>query len=58
MTIVEIHLANEKIKELRDSLTGDMMSDLDIKSEIHSLEMKLNGTKPEDSHFDCEGCGA
>ena len=58
MTIKEIYESELKIEKLRSSLTGDMMSDLEVKSEIHSLEMKINGIKPEDSHFECEGCGS
>tara|TARA_R110001592_G_scaffold148167_8_gene372921 strand:- start:2683 stop:2862 length:180 start_codon:yes stop_codon:yes gene_type:complete len=46
------------IKELESQLTGDMMQDMSIKDEIHNLQMKLNGTKPTDSHFDCVGCGS
>lgn len=48
----------EKLEELKQKLTGDMMQDMDIKQEIHELEMKMNGTKPTDSHFDCIGCGS
>jgi hypothetical protein len=46
------------IKGLESQLTGDMFSDMNIKDEIHNLNMKLNGTKPTDSHFDCIGCGS
>ena len=48
----------EQIAELNAKLTGDMFSDMDIKDEIHNLEMKLKGVKPMDSHFDCVGCGS
>lgn len=48
----------EQIEELRSQLTGDMFKDMDIKDEIHNLEMKLKGVKPKDSHFDCIGCGS
>jgi|TARA_R100001198_G_C5238139_1_gene215733 hypothetical protein len=48
----------KQIEELRSQLTGDMFKDMDIKDEIHNLEMKLKGVKPEDSHFDCIGCGS
>ena len=46
----------KQISELKTELTGDMFSDMDVKDKIHNLEMKLNGTKPTDSHFDCVGC--
>ena len=46
------------ILSLEAKLTGDMFNDMNIKDEIHNLQMKLNGTKPTDSHFDCIGCGS
>jgi hypothetical protein len=48
----------DTIESLKKQLTGDMFQDMNIKDEIHNLEMKLNGTKPTDSHFDCIGCGS
>jgi hypothetical protein len=48
----------EKIELLKKQLTGDMMKDMETRGIIHNLEMKLNGTKPTDSHFDCIGCGS
>jgi len=48
----------KEIEELKSQLTGDMFKDMDIKNKIHNLEMKLKGVKPEDSHFDCIGCGS
>jgi len=48
----------EEIDVLRAQLTGDMFQDMDIKDQIHNLEMKLKGVKPMDSHFDCVGCGS
>ena len=33
----------EKIAELEASLTGDMMKDMDIRQEIHDLEMSEKG---------------
>jgi hypothetical protein len=50
-------LIKEK-EQLESQLTGDMFQDMDIKDKIHNIEMKLNGTKPTDSHFDCVGCGS
>ena len=47
-----------QIEELKSQLTGDMFQDMELKDKIHNLEMKLNGVKPEDSHFDCVGCGS
>lgn len=48
----------QQILTLRNKLTGDMMQDMDVRDEIHNLEMKLKGVKPMDSHFDCVGCGS
>jgi hypothetical protein len=48
----------EEIDKLKGELTGDMFQDMELKDKIHNLEMKLNGTKPTDSHFDCIGCGS
>ena len=47
-----------QIDDLKSKLSGDMMSDMEIRDQIHNLEMTLNGVKPEDSHFDCIGCGS
>ncbi|MAE15027.1 MAG: hypothetical protein CL821_05500 [Crocinitomicaceae bacterium] len=51
------NLTNE-IESLKTKLTGNMMEDMEIRDKIHNLEMKLKGVKPEDSHFDCIGCGS
>ena len=48
----------QEIEELKGQLTGDMFQDMELKDKIHNLEMKLNGVKPMDSHFDCVGCGS
>lgn len=48
----------EQIETLKKQLTGNLMDDLDTRDQIHNLEMKLKGVKPEDSHFDCFGCGS
>lgn len=48
----------KEIEELKGQLTGDMFQDMELKDKIHNLEMKLKGVKPEDSHFDCVGCGS
>ena len=58
MTEEEIKSIKTTIVELSSRLTGDMMNDMNIKDEIHNLQMKLDGTKPTDSHIDCIGCGS
>lgn len=47
-----------KIDDLKLKLSGDMMKDMEIRDQIHNLQMTMNGVKPEDSHFDCIGCGS
>jgi len=47
-----------KIEFLKAQLTGDMFADMEIKDEIHNLQMKIDGVKPSDSHIDCIGCGS
>ena len=48
----------KEIVELEKQLTGDMFADMEIKDKIHNLQMKIDGVKPEDSHFSCIGCGS
>ena len=47
-----------QIDDLKSKLTGNMMEDMEIRDQIHNIEMKIKGVKPEDSHFDCIGCGS
>lgn len=47
-----------KIEELKKSLTGDMIKDMEVRDKIHNLQMQVDGTKPMDSSFDCFGCGS
>lgn len=53
-----VNTLEEQIKALEAQLTGDMFADMDIKDQIHNLQMQLKGVKPMDSHFDCVGCGS
>jgi hypothetical protein len=48
----------KQVEELKKSLTGNMIKDMEVRDKIHNLEMKINGTKPTDSSFDCVGCGS
>ena len=54
---IKDQLARE-IENLKNRLTGDMFTDMDIKDKIHNLEMKLKGVKPMDSSIDWVGCGS
>ncbi len=47
-----------QIDNLKATLTGNFMEDMEIRGKIHNIEMKLNGVKPQDSHFECVGCGS
>jgi hypothetical protein len=58
MTEQQLLALEEAISALKEKLTGDMFADMEIRDEIHNLEMQLKGVKPLDSHFDCVGCGS
>ena len=58
MTEQQLFALEEAITALREKLTGDMFADMEVRDEIHNLEMQLKGVKPLDSHFDCIGCGS
>ncbi len=58
MTEQQLLALEEAISLLKEKLTGDMFADMEIRDEIHNLEMQLKGVKPLDSHFDCIGCGS
>ena len=47
----------EDLKKRKESAV-DFSEKISIASEIHNIEMKLNGVKPMDSHIDCIGCGS
>ena len=47
-----------EIKSLEETLTGNMMQDMDVRDKIHNLKMKLNGVRPADSFVECGGCGS
>lgn len=55
---MELLSLQEQIDALKLKLTGDLFADMDIKDEIHNLEMKINGVKPMNTHIDCVGCGS
>ena len=42
---LKVDLEN-KVEKLKLKLSGDMMKDMEIRDQIHNLEMKINGTKP------------
>jgi len=58
MTDQELKDIKIMIEGLESKLTGDMFNDMNIKDEIHNLNMKLKGIKPVDSFIDCIGCGS
>ena len=57
MTTEQTASLEQRIEDLKSSLTGDMFQDMDIRDQIHNLEMQLKGVKPMDRHIDCIGCG-
>jgi len=58
MTEQQLLALQEAIAALKAQLIGDMFADMEIRDQIHNLEMQLKGVKPMDSHFDCVGCGS
>ena len=58
MTEQQLLALQEAIAALKAQLTGDMFADMEIRDQIHNLEMQLKGVRPMDSHFDCVGCGS
>lgn len=58
LIFMQTELIQSEIEQLKSKLTGDMFQDMEVKDEIHNLEMKLNGVKPMDSHYSCVGCGS
>jgi hypothetical protein len=58
MTEQQKQALEEAIASLKSQLSGDMFADMEIRDQIHNLEMQLKGVKPIDSHFDCFGCGS
>ena len=57
-TTITTESLQQEIDALRATLTGDMFSDMEIKDQIHNLDMKLKGVKPMDTRIDCIGCGS
>ena len=58
MTTKEKENIQNEINQLELTLTGDMFKDMDTKDKIFNLNMKLNGTKPSDTQFECVGCSS
>jgi len=52
----------KKLEELKSSLTGDMFVDMEIKEQIHKLEMEVKGVKSVNDECpidgSCENCGS
>jgi|TARA_R110002050_G_scaffold300597_1_gene470712 hypothetical protein len=52
----------DKVEELKNSLTGDMFTDMEIKEQIHKLEMEIKGVKSVNDECpidgSCDSCGA
>ncbi len=52
------NLIKDRISELENSLTGDMMIDMEIKDEIHKLEMSEKGVVCSVEDTECIACGS
>ena len=48
----------EQIAELESQMTSDMMMDMDVKDQIHTLNLKLRGVSCTVDNPDCEACGS
>jgi len=53
-----------EIETLENQLVGDMFQDMDTQEKIYSLKRQLNEfeeptkERPDDSEFECVGCGS
>jgi len=53
-----------EISKLEDQLVGDMFQDMDLQEKIYGLKKQLNEfeaptvERPDDSDFECIGCGS
>ena len=54
----DVDQIKNEIETLKNNLTGNMMEDMEIRDQIHNLEMKVKGIKPMDTKIDCVGCGS
>ena len=54
----ELKAIQAEIDQLKSTLSGDMMKDMEIRDKIHNLEMKRDGIRPGDSYVECIGCGS
>lgn len=52
------NLIKDRISELENSLTGDMVIDMEIKDEIHKLEMSEKGVVCSVEDTECIACGS
>ena len=51
-------LIKDRIVELNDSLTGNMIIDMEIRDEIHQLEMQDKGVVCSVDDTECIACGS
>jgi hypothetical protein len=58
MSEIQQNELRAQIEQLKGQLIGDMFADMEVRDQIHNLEMQLKGVKPMDSHIDCVGCGS
>jgi len=60
MTEQDMINLKKEVEELmqQKSETSDFGEQMALADRIHNIQMKLNGVKPMDSYFECEGCGS
>ncbi|MEN9302550.1 MAG: hypothetical protein RL264_979 [Bacteroidota bacterium] len=59
LATLDLQSIENKLVELKSKLTGDMFNDMEIRQEMHELEMMKNGvSKPDGSPYECFGCGS
>lgn len=56
--MMDENVINDRIKQLKGKLTGNMLEDMEIKDEIHKLEMDLNGVSCCVDDEECLACGS
>tara|TARA_R110000803_G_C11774429_1_gene295733 strand:- start:98 stop:265 length:168 start_codon:yes stop_codon:yes gene_type:complete len=52
------NLIKARISELQNSMSGDMMIDMEIRDEIHQLEMSEKGVVCSIEDSECIACGS
>ena len=46
----------KKLNTLKALLTGDMFADMDVRNQIHEIELELNGGSCDIDNPECDTC--